>query len=72
MVGNENPVSGGVWPESVAVGVGEYVGVPVCVGDGDGDWDIDGVRVAEGVAVPSTCVPLFRMSKTCVTAICLL
>ena len=52
MRGRGNPVSGIGSPASVAVGVGSSTIIVGC-----------GVRAADGVASPNTCVPLFNISN---------
>ena len=54
MRGRGNPVSGIGSPERVDSSMGTSVGV--------------GAMVAEGVASPKTCVPLFNTSNMCVNA----
>lgn len=63
-VGREVPLVGTGWPSSCGVGVADADASVVAVGAGVNV----GVRLADGVASPSTWVPLLRMVKVWVMA----
>lgn len=65
IVGSAVPLVGTGSPSSCGVGVAEGEASPVAVGVGVNV----GVKLADGVASPSTCVPLLRIVNVLVSAI---
>jgi hypothetical protein len=57
--GKLDPLIGGVCAVCVASSVGEAN----IVGEGLADWVTVGVRLADGVASPNTCVPLLKIEN---------